>query len=178
MCMWQHYYKFATNVAYILSRVAREKKATSQRKATCSHKWALQKQRWSEEIQIELFGHTIKQYVRRKSNTDQTIPTVKHETGNIFMCFYVAGIEGKLMVQNNIKLRKMCILCQKDVDRKKIYHLTWQQNCPHSGWRGLNHIGNLWNNLKTAVHKRLPSNLTQPEQFCKKEPAYVIIWLF
>lgn len=31
-----------------------------------------------------------------------------------------------------------------------------------------NHIEKLWNNSKTAVHKQSPSNLTEPEQFCKE----------
>ena len=37
----------------------------------------------------------------------------------------------------------------------------------------LNPTENLWNDLKTAVHKHSPSNLTQLEHFCKEEQANI-----
>uniref|UniRef100_A0AAR2JGB1 Tc1-like transposase DDE domain-containing protein n=1 Tax=Pygocentrus nattereri TaxID=42514 RepID=A0AAR2JGB1_PYGNA len=39
----------------------------------------------------------------------------------------------------------------------------------------LNPIENLWQDLKTAVHKRSPSNLTQLELFCKEEWARISV---
>ena len=47
---------------------------------------------------------------------------------------------------------------------KKVNVLAWPSQSPD-----LNPIENLWNDLKTAVHKWSPSNLTELEQFCKEE---------
>lgn len=47
---------------------------------------------------------------------------------------------------------------------KKVNVLAWPSQSPD-----LNPIENLWNDLKTSVHKRSPSNLTELEQFCKEE---------
>uniref|UniRef100_A0A8D0AMX6 Tc1-like transposase DDE domain-containing protein n=1 Tax=Sander lucioperca TaxID=283035 RepID=A0A8D0AMX6_SANLU len=47
---------------------------------------------------------------------------------------------------------------------KKVNVLAWPSQSPD-----LNPIENLWNALKTAVHIRSPSNLTELEQFCKEE---------
>uniref|UniRef100_A0A803JRZ9 Tc1-like transposase DDE domain-containing protein n=1 Tax=Xenopus tropicalis TaxID=8364 RepID=A0A803JRZ9_XENTR len=46
---------------------------------------------------------------------------------------------------------------------KHIHELEWPKQSPD-----LNPIENLWQDLKTAVHKRCPSNLTELELFCKK----------
>jgi len=83
----------------------------------------------------------------------------------------------------------MKILCQKVFNGKKVYLPTWQWPKAHSktdqkekqvnihAWPSqspdLNPIENLWNDLKTAVHKRSPSNVTELEQFCKEELANI-----
>uniref|UniRef100_A0A8C6SDN7 Tc1-like transposase DDE domain-containing protein n=1 Tax=Neogobius melanostomus TaxID=47308 RepID=A0A8C6SDN7_9GOBI len=51
---------------------------------------------------------------------------------------------------------------------KHINVLAWPSQSPD-----LNPIENLWKDLKTVVHKRSPSNLTELELFCKEEWAKI-----
>uniref|UniRef100_A0A669CQL7 Tc1-like transposase DDE domain-containing protein n=1 Tax=Oreochromis niloticus TaxID=8128 RepID=A0A669CQL7_ORENI len=53
---------------------------------------------------------------------------------------------------------------------KHIHVLEWASQSPD-----LNPIENLWQDLKTAVHERCPSNLTEQELFCKEEWARISV---
>ena len=73
---------------------------------------------WSDETQIELFGHQGKRYVWRKPNTshhpENTIPTVKHGGGSIMLwgCFAAGGtgalhkIDGIMRKENYVDILK------------------------------------------------------------------------
>ena len=60
---------------------------------------------WSDETEIELFGHQRKCYVWRKPNIsyhpESTIHTVKHGGGSIMLwrCFSLAGTEKLLRIE-------------------------------------------------------------------------------
>ena len=141
---------------------------------------------WSDETTIELFGHNDHRYVWRKKGdackTKNTIPTVKHGGGSIMLwgCFDAKGTgeEGgrktmwiywsnilrhqseSLSLPINVSSKwtmtpayfQSCAKWRKD---NKVKVLEWPSQSPD-----LNHIEDLWAELKKCVRARRPTNLT------------------
>ena len=130
-----------------------------------------------------------------------TIPTVKHGGGSIIMmwgCFSAAGtgrlvlIEGKMNAAKYTDIHEENLLhsaldlrlwrrfaFQHDNDpkhtakrtkewlrRKSVHVLEWPSQSPD-----LNPIEHLWKELKMAVYRRSPSNLTELARICQEEWA-------
>ena len=150
---------------------------------------------WSDETQIELFGLNAKRQVWRKPDTN---PTVKHGDGSIMLWgwFSVAGngrlvrIEGKM---NGAKYREILdeillqsaqdlrlgqrFIFQQDNEPKHTAKTTlnwlWNKSLNVLEWSSqspdLNLLEDLWGDLKKAVQRCSPSNLTELERICREE---------
>ncbi|MCJ8736209.1 hypothetical protein PDJAM_G00256240 [Pangasius djambal] len=131
---------------------------------------------------------------------EHTIPTVKHGGGSIMLwgCFSSAGIGKLVRVGGKMDGAKYRAILDENLSEsakglrlgrrftfqqdnnpkhtaratmewfrsKYIHVLEWPSQSPD-----LNPIENLWRDMKIAVHRRSPSNLTELELFCKEEWA-------
>lgn len=91
---------------------------------------------------------------------------------------YCQILEGKLAARKLKMGRKFTFQCDDDpkhtakltirwLKEKQMNVLAWPSQSPD-----LNPTENLWNDLKSAVHQRPPSNLPEFEQFCKQVAKY------
>ena len=70
----------------------------------------------------------------------------------------------KFKFQHDNKPRQTAKSILEWLRNKKINVFEWPSQSPD-----LNPIGNLWHDLKIAVHQRSPCNLTELEQFCTEK---------
>ncbi|KAI4904987.1 hypothetical protein NFI96_002412 [Prochilodus magdalenae] len=157
---------------------------------------------WSDETKIELFGINSTRRVWRKINADygpkNTVPTVKHEGGDIMFwgCFSAKGtglhhrinrrtdgaMYRKILIDNLLPSARTLKMgggwvFQHDNDPKHTAKATkeWlkKKHIKVMGWPSqspdLNPIENLWRELKVRVAKRQPQNLNDLEMICKEE---------
>ena len=136
---------------------------------------------WSDETKIKLFGLNAKHHVWRKPGT---IPMVKHGGGSIMLWRYFSGtgIKGKmngskykeildenlLQSAQDLRLGRRFTI-QQDNDPKHTAKRTqewlWDKSLNVLEWPSqipdLYLIEHLWRDLRKAVQRGFPSNLTE-----------------
>ena len=129
---------------------------------------------------------------------ENTIPTVKHGGGSIMLwgCFSAAGTGWLVRIKGQMNVAKYReILYENQLESTRDLRLGWrftfqQDNDPkHTAkttWEwlrykslnviewpsqspDLNPIKHFWRDLKIALQRRSPSNLTELESFCREE---------
>ena len=101
----------------------------------------------SDETKIELFGLNAKCHVWRKPGT---IPTVKHGGVCIMLwgCFSLAGAGRLVRIEGKMNGTK------------------WKEILDENLLQSAQDLEHLWRDLKIAVQRRSPSNLTELERIC------------
>lgn len=85
---------------------------------------------------------------------------------NLFQSARDLGLGRRFTFQQDNDRKHKAKATMEWLSRKKVNVLEWPSQSPD-----LNPIENLWQDLKTAVHRRSPANLKELELFCQEEWA-------